>query len=301
MDGKNKPRERQQTWIEWYCSLPQNHFYCRINKSYIQDNFNLFDLKLMFPSESLYKEALKIILDEASIRKSSAASSQDNAEHLYGMIHCRYIKCAAGLEAMKRKYIRGDFGCCPRYGCSDHLVVPMGMSEESGLDDVKTFCPKCQNVYSCANDGVDGAYFGPTFPHLFYMTYDALVPDPIIPAEEYQPRVFGFKVHASSSSLSSSKNLVSEAPSASTGYSNSSTEFCIDNIKAHNAVVQHVDAVTTSIPSPSNVAKEGAQQRKKRCLSDGNEGGRDEIGSVGGIGSSGDVDQAFKRFKPEEE
>mmetsp|Transcript_17941 Transcript_17941/g.30015 ORF Transcript_17941/g.30015 Transcript_17941/m.30015 type:complete len:296 (+) Transcript_17941:124-1011(+) len=295
MEGKKKQSERKQSWIDWFCSLPQNHFFCRINKSYIQDNFNLFDLKLMFPSESSYKEALKIILDEASIRKSSAASSQENAEHLYGMIHCRYIKCAAGLEAMKRKYIRGDFGCCPRYGCSDHLVVPMGLSEEPGLDDVKVFCPKCQNVYSCANDAVDGAYFGPTFPHLFYMTYDALVPDPISPSDKYQPRVFGFKVHASSSSLPSSKNFVSETPSASTG--DSSGEFSIDNIKAHNPVVQHVDAVMTSIPSASqNISSEGGEQGRKRCLSGGNE----FVGDMGGVAGSDDADQAFKRTKHEE-
>lgn len=297
MEVKTKQSERKLSWIDWYCSLPQNHFYCRVNKSYIQDNFNLFDLKLMFPSESSYKEALKIILDEASIRKTSAAISQDNAEHLYGMIHCRYIKCAAGLEAMKRKYVRGDFGCCPRYGCSDQLVVPMGLSEECALDEVKIFCPKCQNVYSCANDAVDGAYFGPTFPHLFYMTYDALVPDPISPAEQYQPRVFGFKVHASSSSLPSSKNLVSETPSASTGDSSGSTEFNIDNIKAHNPVVQHVDALMTSLPSTSLISsKEGGENRRKRCLS----GGVDIGDDVGGTTGSTDVDQALKRTKHKE-
>ena len=84
----------------------------------------------MFGTDSSYKEALKIILDEASIRKTSAASSETNAEMLYGLIHCRYIKCTAGLDAMKRKYIKGDFGCCPRYGCSDQLVVPVSVEED---------------------------------------------------------------------------------------------------------------------------------------------------------------------------
>jgi casein kinase II subunit beta len=99
-----------------------------VNKSYIKDKFNLYDLNNLFESDSSYKEALKIILDEATIRRTSAASSQENAEMLYGMIHSRYIKCAAGLEAMRRKYVRGDFGTCPRHGCRDQLAIPVSLS-----------------------------------------------------------------------------------------------------------------------------------------------------------------------------
>lgn len=96
-----------------------------MHKSYIQDNFNLYDLKACFKTEIMYKEALSIILDEASIRKKSAALSLENAQHLYGMIHSRFIKCTPGLDAMKAKYVDGDFGSCPRYGCSDQLAVPV--------------------------------------------------------------------------------------------------------------------------------------------------------------------------------
>jgi hypothetical protein len=39
---------------------------------------------------------------------------------------------------------------------------------------------------------LDGAYFGTTFPHLFFMTYEDKVPVPC--REVYVPRVFGFKV-----------------------------------------------------------------------------------------------------------
>ena len=66
-----------------------------------------------------------MILDEASIRKNSTQATMDNAQYLYGLIHARYIKCSAGLEAMRKKYVRGDFGTCPRHGCSDQLVVPV--------------------------------------------------------------------------------------------------------------------------------------------------------------------------------
>lgn len=46
---------------------------------------------------------------------------------------------------------------------------------------------------------VDGACFGTGFAHIFLMTFDDLVP--CIPTATYVPRVFGFKIHASSNSL----------------------------------------------------------------------------------------------------
>lgn len=111
------------SWIEWYCSQPENIFFCKVNKTFIKDNFNLYDLKTLFTTESIYKEALTMILDEASLRRRENQDSY--AQHLYGLIHARYIKSAAGLEAMRRKYVRGDFGTCPRHGCSDQLVLPV--------------------------------------------------------------------------------------------------------------------------------------------------------------------------------
>lgn len=44
---------------------------------------------------------------------------------------------------------------------------------------------------------MDGAAFGTTFPHLFLMTFNNLVPDSLPPNSAYIPRVFGFRVHQS--------------------------------------------------------------------------------------------------------
>ena len=55
---------------------------------------------------------------------------------------------------------------------------------------------QCNDIYfprSSRQGHVDGAYFGTTFPHLFFMTFSALVPPP--PTMVYVPRVFGFKVY----------------------------------------------------------------------------------------------------------
>lgn len=51
----------------------------------------------------------------------------------------------------------------------------------------------CFLLFLRARAGVDGAYFGTTFPHLFFMTYKGLVPNP--PEKTFVPRVFGFRVH----------------------------------------------------------------------------------------------------------
>jgi len=40
---------------------------------------------------------------------------------------------------------------------------------------------------------MDGSYIGTTFPHLYLMTYPSSKPTK--PAENYVPRVFGFKLH----------------------------------------------------------------------------------------------------------
>ena len=63
------------------------------------------------------------------------------------------------------------------------------------------FCPRCREVYNCqpSQRHIDGAFFGPTFPHIFFMTFDDTVPEPT--AETYVPRVFGFRIHSSSSSI----------------------------------------------------------------------------------------------------
>ena len=91
-------------------------------------------------------------------------------------------------------------------------MLPVGLKDEMGADTVKIFCPKCQCVYhpppirsrsghhgpsSGGSGAVDGAAFGTTFPHLFLMTFNNLVPDGLISESSYVPRVFGFRVHQS--------------------------------------------------------------------------------------------------------
>lgn len=110
------------------------------------------------------------------------------------------------------------------------LYTQAGLHDEWKKSELKVFCPKCRDLYTpvvdyqapasalnarccvvslvlvcmwladlcfCADFddtiAVDGAYFGTTFPHLFFMTYRELEPAPSTLL--YVPRVFGYKIH----------------------------------------------------------------------------------------------------------
>merc|ERR1712070_489082 len=100
---------------------------------------------------------------------------------------------------MKAKYKAHEFGSCPRTLCEKQTVLPTGLRDTaslSGENPMKLYCAKCQELYDYNVPGgnyIDGAFFGTTFPHLFFQTYRELRPPPS--ACKYVPRVFGFKVH----------------------------------------------------------------------------------------------------------
>ncbi|KAJ7807097.1 casein kinase II, regulatory subunit, partial [Mycena leptocephala] len=161
--------------------------------------------------------------DAAKIPDVSIVES--SAEMLYGLVHQRYILGRAGQQAMVDKYESGIFGSCPRVYCVGCNVVPCGRSDLPGIDTVKLFCPNCNDIYvppSSRFQGVDGAFFGTTFAHLFFQNYRESAPAPFWKAPAsggttanrgspfvnpnpyggqkraagyvYVPRIYGFKV-----------------------------------------------------------------------------------------------------------
>lgn len=212
--------------LERFCGLKGHEMFCEVERSYIEDGFNLYGLRACV---SNFSDCLDLILDRIGPDDSDDSHLTQSACTLYGLIHARYIITAHGLDAMYNKvrraaswvlgcyqrqpraqfiscdfqYAAKEFGACPLVQCSGQPVLPVGLKDEMGADTVKIFCPKCTQVYhtpplrSRANisTGVDGAAFGTTFPHLFLMTFSNLVPDPLPVESSYVPRVFGFRVH----------------------------------------------------------------------------------------------------------
>ena len=95
------------------------------------------------------------------------------------------------------KYKKGEFGKCPRVICAATHLLPTGLSDVAGVQTVKLYCPKCEDLYnpkSTRHSAIDGAYFGTSFQNILFQVYPALVPEKS--AARYEPKVFGFKVHA---------------------------------------------------------------------------------------------------------
>jgi len=183
-------------WISWFCSLKGNEFFCEVDFSYIQDSFNLTGLSGQIP---YYDFALDMILDIESnevLSDDQQELVENDAENLYGLIHARYILTSQGLHAMLEKYRQCHFGRCPRVLCRQQPCLPVGMHDQTNQDSVKLYCPRCEDTFtskSTRHDHIDGAYFGTTFPHLFFLTFPELK---VQKSEElYVPRVFGYRIN----------------------------------------------------------------------------------------------------------
>jgi casein kinase II subunit beta len=125
---------------------------------------------------------------------------------LYGLIHARYILTGRGMHRMYVKYQDADFGSCPRVCCQGQHCLPVGMSDQQRTCPVNVYCPRCQELYyprSTKQAGLDGAYFGTTFAHMFLLTYPDSIPRRGLNVAEnsdrYIPKIYGFRIHQDSS------------------------------------------------------------------------------------------------------
>lgn len=191
--------EEEIPWIAWYCSLKGNEFFCEVDESYIQDDFNLTGLSTMVP---YFEQAVDMIMDLESPADEGLTEEQQQlvegaAETLYGLIHARYILTARGLKLMEDKYRAGHFGRCPRVYCGAQALLPVGQSDVVRESSVKLFCPRCEDLYfprSSKHKALDGAFWGTTFPHLLMLSLRENGSAPPRAKGKYVPRIYGFRV-----------------------------------------------------------------------------------------------------------
>nr|XP_027205146.1 casein kinase II subunit beta-like isoform X2 [Dermatophagoides pteronyssinus] len=180
-------------WIEQFCSTDK--FLCKVDTDFITDAFNLIGLEEKIP---YYRQALSIILDDSSDRSHPGSSEiLSSAENLYGLIHARYILTDSGLKKMLEKYKKRRFGLCNRYYCDRASMLPIGLSDEPNMYSVRLYCPRCMDLYapqfSPKSVLSDGAWFGTSFPHMFFMVYPEYRPLPS--TQKFTATLYGFKIH----------------------------------------------------------------------------------------------------------
>ncbi|KKK16336.1 hypothetical protein P175DRAFT_0529560 [Aspergillus ochraceoroseus IBT 24754] len=189
---KAKPNFRAQ-----FISSRGNEYFCEIDEEYLTDRFNLTGLNTEVP---YYQYALDLVTDVFDLDADDELREQieKSARHLYGLVHARYIVTTRGLAKMVEKYKKGDFGKCPRVMCDANTLLPMGQHDIANMSTVRLYCSKCEDIYnpkSSRHASIDGAYFGSSFPSMLFQVYPALLPEKS--TRRYEPRIYGFRVHAS--------------------------------------------------------------------------------------------------------
>lgn len=165
-----------------------------------------------------YQHALDLITDvfDLDCEDDMRETIEKSARHLYGLVHARYIVTTRGLSKMVigwfddvsssaltlcvqvDKFKKSDFGKCPRVHCESQPLLPMGLSDIPYQKSVKLYCARCEDIYnpkSSRHAQIDGAYFGASFHNILFQVYPALIPQKS--RRRYEPRIFGFRVHAS--------------------------------------------------------------------------------------------------------
>ncbi|GIJ84026.1 casein kinase 2 regulatory subunit [Aspergillus pseudoviridinutans] len=197
--GRNNPPSAMpcSQYTTQFISSRGNEYFCEIDEEYLTDRFNLTGLNTEVP---YYQYALDLVTDVFDLDADDDLREQieKSARHLYGLVHARYIVTTRGLGKMAEKYKNGDFGKCPRVLCEGQHLLPMGLHDIANQSTVRLYCAKCEDIYnpkSSRHSSIDGAYFGSSFHSIFFQVFPNLVPPKS--TRRYEPRIYGFRVHAS--------------------------------------------------------------------------------------------------------
>lgn len=247
------------SWIKWFCSLHGNDCLCEVDLAFIVEK----NLRGLSEQVDDFKRTLAIV--RGAKPKDSDQMSQSNEVHknaskLYFLIHQRFILTPEGLRIMRDMYREQLFGICPRVYCRRQPVVPYGVSNEAGVDFVKIYCPRCQDLYRPSQKGkythseasaLDGAAFGKVFAQRFFTDFkdDHSTANLV----HYVPKVYGFRLYNSEASLSSQNGKRGETRKATSSRSPSVRWIIGQN--APNSTVGYEQALSAAMDSKKRRAQ----------------------------------------------
>ncbi|SOV15297.1 casein kinase II beta chain [Plasmodium sp. gorilla clade G2] len=193
-DLQDSKSDKSTSWVKWFNNRALSNFLVEVDNEYITDSFNLYGLKTEIPN---FNHLISIIAGDAPEDDDDSKNSfSKDCICLYSLIHARFITTPKGLSLMKEKYIKGDFGTCPRVSCAQHNVLPIGLFDQMKIAKVHVYCPLCQEIYKIHEDEkvyLDGSFFGTSFPHILLQTYPYYA---TLKTPPYcSSKIFGFNVY----------------------------------------------------------------------------------------------------------
>lgn len=196
---QNDQPDGLQNWKQDFLGRRENQWLCDIPDEFIQDKFNIYGLQDEIKDISICCEIIQGKLNTSALPKSCEREITKNLPIVYGLIHARYILSPDGLEDVKEKFLKSEYGFCPRLNCNNTPLLPIGLSSKLNVSPVKAFCYCCREIYEPkpANK-LDGAFFGPNMAHVFIdemKKNDKLKPIMFVP---FHHTAFGFRTRNSS-------------------------------------------------------------------------------------------------------
>ncbi|CEF66112.1 Casein kinase II subunit beta [Strongyloides ratti] len=186
-------------FVDRHLSKKSSRWLTRVPDDFFIDKFNLVGIYDILGIKSLERAVSLIMNNTNDIEEIDFTSIEKNAVFLYGLVHARYIITPEGLNDMKEKFMNNDFGNCLKVSCLGQSLLPIGLHDTPSHEEVKMFCPKCQDIYhpevesedeieTPSEDGsedsfylmednfCDGAFFGTGFPEFFFFHFPFLRP-----------------------------------------------------------------------------------------------------------------------------
>lgn len=172
-------------WVLRFMNKRQNRYLERIQDSFIQDRFNFYGLKEKVEN---FEEAYLAIQDQKPSKNFNSESM------LYLLAHQRYIFTKTGADNVLDRVLNKEYGVCPRFGCKDIPLIPIGLSNQIGKAYTLTYCHNCNNLFQPKGSlkKLDGAAWGVGFAPFLVLTYPYQFEKK--PYREYIPKIFGFAV-----------------------------------------------------------------------------------------------------------